>query len=807
MRKYIGLFLIAFAMLALEVALTRLLSVITWYFLSFFAIATGMLGATAGATTVYLQPNWFTKDRLERSVANACLGFALAIPVTLFILTRLSLPPVISVQNFLNLLLMTFACALPFYFAGVASTVMLTKIDLPIGKLYASDLAGAALGSLFVLGGLEAFDAPSLILLISAVASAAWLVLKSGSKGARTARWHVAVPLGITALAIFNAVSGYGIRPTSYKGVSFSRNELWLEKWNSYSHVMVFNKTEGPVRLWGPSPLVPANTTTTYHMQIDGEADTIVHKFHSLEDIELLRYDVTSTAYYLRPSSSSLIIGVGGGRDLQTAILFGNEHVVGVDVNPIFINLMTDEFAEFAGLSAHPAVELYVAEGRGFVSQSTERYDIIQMSLIDTWAATGAGAFSLSENALYTVEAWDTFYQHLDRNGIFTVSRWYNPDNLGETGRIVSLSTATLLRNGVEDPSNHIALLTSGQISTLLFSRDPFTEEDVRILRETSSELQFETRILPGVEPEDEVLRQLVAARSMSELKAAVADEPLNLTPPTDETPYFFNMLRLNHVSFALQQHEGIIKGNLVATLTLILSIITLLLVALLTIIVPLRFKVGGQAHISPPRPLWAAALYFSLIGAGFMLVEIALIQRLSVFLSHPIYALGVLLFTIIASTGLGSYISERLPLTRPPWLFLYPVLTAAMILLLRVVLGIVLARMITYPVSVKIVIAVVAIFPIGILLGLFFPTGMRLVRSMRTEETPWYWALNGIFSVLCSALAVLISIYLGVSTNFYIAAGCYLSLVLCLWRIQVSARNAVVPEHVVGSTLPAQTS
>jgi hypothetical protein len=178
---------------------------------------------------------------------------------------------------------------------------------------------------------------------------------------------------------------------------------------------------------------------------------------------------------------------------------------------------------------------------------------------------------------------------------------------------------------------------------------------------------------------------------------------------------------------------------------------------------------------------LWSAAAYFSLIGAGFMFVEIALIQRLTVFLGHPMYALGILLFTMIASAGLGSLASDRLPLTRAPWVFAYPVAITAVILAIRFVLPLVGTNLVAAPMAVKIPVSIGAIAPVGLLLGFGFPTGMRLVRSSRSTETPWYWALNGIFSVLCSALAVFISIYFGISTSFYIAAACYGSLLLCL--------------------------
>jgi hypothetical protein len=193
-------------------------------------------------------------------------------------------------------------------------------------------------------------------------------------------------------------------------------------------------------------------------------------------------------------------------------------------------------------------------------------------------------------------------------------------------------------------------------------------------------------------------------------------------------------------------------------------------------------------------RAVWSGAFYFSLIGAGFMLLEIAMTQRLSVFLGHPVYGLGVVLCLIILSTGLGSLVSQRLPLTRAPWVYLFPVATAATIIAERLALTAMMTRLSAAPMATKIAWCVAAIFPVGILLGFCFPTGMRLVREIDPAETPWYWALNGILGVLASAVAVLVSIFLGISVNFYLAAGCYLLATLSVVAIVRRGSPAAEP-------------
>ena len=794
MSTYAGTFLISFTTLALEVTLARMLSVVAWYHLAFFAVSTAMLGMTAGATTLYLKPQWFAGDKLNGSIARACLGYALVTPAALVLLclAPLSLEP--TVMSLLALALATAACALPFYFSGLAISAILTRSRRPIGTLYASDLIGASMGCLFVLAGLDVLDAPSLMLLCGAIGvPAAFCFVWGREFPQRRLAWGVLAVLLV--LVPVNAATAYGIRPLVVKGRIEGAGDYLLERWNSFSRVVVYEGREDEPQYWGPSPARPRGERIFQHrMNIDGEAATTLRPFSSLDDIEHLRFDVTNIAYHLRPHGGACIIGVGGGRDIQSAILFGHEKVVGIDVNPIFIDLLRNEFREFAGIADRRGVSLAVGEARTFLARTADHYAVLQMSLVDTWAATGAGAFSLTENSLYTVEAWQTFLARLDEDGIFTVSRWYSPANLGETGRLVSLGVASLLRAGIATPSRHMAMVASNHIATLLISRQPFSPEDMAALKVLCADLQYAPVILPGGAPENAALRQLLAVRSEAELLQAVAEMPLNYEPPTDSNPYFFNMLRLGHLTPILYSHPGVVRGNLIATVTLTALLLCLFAASIATIALPLLIRTRTErVPDRPSRVSWPGALYFSLIGAGFMFVEIGLIQRLSVFLGHPAHALGILLFTIIASTGCGSLLSERLPVARSPWVFSYPVLTAVALGVTACALPAVLGTMMTSPIYGKVATAIVAVLPLGVLMGLFFPTGMRLVQSTRAAETPWYWALNGIFGVSCAALAVFVSMYVGIAANFWIAAGCYGATVVCL-RFMYSRSRAASP-------------
>jgi hypothetical protein len=274
----------------------------------------------------------------------------------------------------------------------------------------------------------------------------------------------------------------------------------------------------------------------------------------------------------------------------------------------------------------------------------------------------------------------------------------------------------------------------------------------------------------------------------------------LNLSPTRDANPFFFNQLRLSNLLDSLPTGTGVIRGNRIAIAVLLGLIFCLVLLALATIVVPLVWSKQARAEWKATRPaFWSGALYFSLIGAGFMFCEIALIQRLSIFLGHPVYSLGILLFTMIATTGIGSFLSEYLPLTRRPWVYVFPILVVLIILSLCFGLPVLMSAMQTAGMGIRIVASITFIAPLGIVLGVFFPTGMRLIKKGLGLESPWYWALNGIFGVLCSAVAVFISIFVSIYFNLYIAAACYACTIACLHSIKkaygpVSEKRQPVP-------------
>src|SRR5262249_23196653 len=284
-------------------------------------------------------------------------------------------------------------------------------------------------------------------------------------------------------------------------------------------------------------------------LNIDGMASTQLYKFDGhLRELEFLRYDVTNLAYFLPDRRTGAVIGVGGGRDMLAAKLFGVDEVTGVEVNPTFVKFLTDDgsYAGYTRLASLPGVRFVVDDARSWFARSTSAFDVIQMSLIDTFAATGAGAYSLSENGLYTEEAWTTFTKHLTDRGVFTVSRWYAPGAINEAGRMVSLGMATLFNMGVAHPADHLYVATAaGRIATLILSRSPLAARDVAALDAAAARYQYDVIAGPGHQPASPVLTAIVGAPDVGALARFTAAQELDMSPPTDERPFFFNQLRL----------------------------------------------------------------------------------------------------------------------------------------------------------------------------------------------------------------------------------------------------------------------
>jgi spermidine synthase len=797
-RFYSGLFLITACTLMLQLTQTRILSVVAWYYLAFFAISMAMFGLTAGAIWVYSKRDRFTEKTLTYDLGYFSSIFAVSIAVCFAFQMSLALQSPglhTTLGNIWAWLELSIAIAIPFFFSGIVVSLALTRSPFPIGRVYGFDLLGAAVGCLGVLWLLSTTDGPSTMLWIAAIASlGAWLFSGSMIGGEPAAKpflsglfyRHGIVSVVLIMVAFGNGLTDRGLQPLVVKDLLETPRTYIFKEWNSFSRISLMHIGYKLPPLWGASPKFPRSTRVDIrYATIDGAAGTPSYRLKDdIEELSFLRYDISNLAYYLPDRESVAIIGVGGGRDVQSAALFGIKDITGVEINPIIVKLLNEQpgFGDFTNLDAIPGVRLIVDEGRSWFARSSENFDIIEMSLIDTWAATGAGAFTLSENGLYTVEAWKTIMSRLSSDGVFTVSRWYSPDNLDESGRMISLAVAALMELGITEPRKHIFMASQQTVATLVVSVSEFREHDIAALEKASADLQHNVLLSPNRRSESATLDSIVSVTSPEELQQVTDGFELDLSPPTDDRPFFFNQLPLHKPAQALKialerglpEGAGVVGGNLAATVTLIILFLLALMLVIATIVIPMRHALEDVGR----KLVTGGTLYFMLIGIGFMVVEIALLQRLSVFLGHPFYSLSVLLFSLILTTGLGSLLSDWFMLNTRVRFATWALLTGVYIASLPVWTPDIFIAYDGAALVERATIAVALIAPAGLLMGYGFPTGMRIISSLDRRPTPWFWGINGATGVVASIAAVALNIAGGISTTLTIGAVCYIALI-----------------------------
>ena len=758
-----GIAAVSAALLMTELALTRIFSVTMYYHFAFLAISIALFGLSASGVLVFVLRRRLAPAGTRELLSAGSLLHAAATLVALAALVRIRVGLNYSPENLALMLAIYALAALPFLTGGAVVAVAFARLADRINVLYAADLLGAAAGCLVLIPLLNALGAPGVVMTAAALSLIAAVCFAPGVSRRRIAVIAAAV-LALPAAAQVAGRAPFDVIDT--KGHEGDR--VLFSKWNSFSRVAVYDRAHGD---WSLSPTFKGSRGESLFMDIDSAASTPILKGSgNANDAEYLRYELTALAYHLvepRDGLSALVIGPGGGRDLLSALVFGATKVDGVEINPIIArDVMLNRFRDYSGsIYADPRVSIHVDDGRSFVRRSSGSYDVIQASLVDTWAATAAGAYTLTENSLYTTEAFGEYLDHLSDRGVLTITRWVF-DGL----RLVTLAQDACAARGL-DPAQHLAIVRLDRVATFLLKKTPFTPADVQRLQTVSRDLGFSILYAPGLPPPvvtDETIEMERTGTSAADYHrlilaadrdAFIASYPLDIRPTTDDRPFFFHTTRLRN-QFEQAFGRSMLFGNGLSALLTLFGISALLV--LLFIVVPLL--VGGERP-GPGWPAWLA--YFGALGAGFMLLEVALLQQFVLLLGHPVYSLTVTLFSLLLGTGLGSLISRRVPPDR-----VKATTTRALvaIVLVALVAPLLLPRVIDaaipLPIAARVAVAALLLLPLGILLGMPLPGGMRLLAGVRPDIVPWGWGMNGAFSVVGATLAVFIAMNWGFSTT-----------------------------------------
>jgi hypothetical protein len=788
---YLGLSLAMFATLVLEILDTRLLSVLTWYHLSFLAVSLAMLGMAAGAVRVFLGGERFSPAQAPAVLPRYCAWLAISIPATH--LANLCIPiPVLtefSLMEITAVAVATSVLAIPFVLSGLVVTIALTRTSGQVGRLYAADLGGAAFGCLAVIALLNWSDITSVAFAAGATAAlGAWAFHRFAAPGG-SGRRYLVLAAACAAIAVTNGVraDGFGIIYPKNRSQWLAQRNVEMSAWNSHSYITVQKPQTSPAFLWGPGIGGDRFTSTIAWVAIDGEAGTPITQWDGRrESIDWVQYDVTALVHHMRRGRAA-VIGVGGGRDVLSA-LWGGSTVTGIEVNGILVNALRGRYRDFARLATRSDVTLVHDEARSYLSRHPGQFDLLQMSLIDTWAATGAGAFSLSENGLYTREAWQVFLSSLTPGGVFSVSRWFAPGEISEATRVMAMATSVLLQRGVADPSRHIIMVSREKIATLLVSGEPFTDADRKAAEAAIARFGFTVIAAPWQPAVDARMARILAAADESALSRATADDVFDFSPATDARPFFFSMLKPRAFLRVYDvPRGGVMWGNLRATLDAGGALC--------------RRHAARGAH----RRLAAAALGPSGALTRHVWLGTDVLRRdwLRVHVHpdsvpaalfgvprHPTYSLAIILFTMILAAGAGSFMSDRIPADgsrarRIP--VAIAVLTAVVIALLQPVAN----ATVTYGLLARSLVVVLFVAPIAFLLGFCFPIGMRLIGRSSSQAAAWMWGINGATGVLGSIVAVATSMWIGTYASLIVAGVLYLFLPVALAGLARHSRHA----------------
>jgi spermidine synthase len=786
---------IAATLLMIELALTRIFSVVMYYHFAFLAISIALFGLSASGIYAYLRRHALEGRPAGSLLARQSLVYAVCTTIALFALVRLRVGLNYSPENLALMLAIYALAAVPFFTGGLVITLAISRLSARVNTVYAADLLGAAAGCILLIPLLNRFGAPGVVLTAVGLASFAAALFAPPAIRWRTAGIGAAATL-VPLLAHLSGVATFDVTDT--KGHRGDR--VLFTKWNSFSRIGVYERAHGD---WSLSPAYKGPRPDTRFMDIDSAASTpIVRVRPDLSGAQYLRYELTSLAYVLKEAGSpardftALVIGPGGGRDLLSALIFGARRVDGVEINPIIADdVMRTRFHEFSGgIYTHPRVRVFVEDGRSFVRRTPERYDVIQASLVDTWAATAAGAYTLTENTLYTVEAFEDYLDHLTDDGVLTITRWVF-DGL----RLVSLARAALERHGW-DVSSRLAVVQYDQVATFLLKKSPFTQAEIDTLRRTSDDLQF--RVLYAPEPNG-LPRQPVGATESDESASGqiiggvdVADYarlittsdperfyreyPQDVRPTTDDRPFFFHTTKLEH-QFATAFGRSMLFGNGLSALMTLMAIST----ALVALFVVMPLVLAGK---NPGRNWLPWLVYFGSLGAGFMLLEVAILQRFVLLLGHPVYSLTITLFSLLLGTGIGAAWSRRL---RGRAVRAAAAVALAAIVTTGIGSSLVLSAVVDWGIPFglggRIALAVALLVPLGVLLGVPMPAGLRLLRQNGGQLLTWAWGMNGALSVVGATLAIFVAMNWGFAVTLRVGAGAYL---VALGALLVAART-----------------
>jgi len=746
-RHYIAIAAVSCAILLFQILVTRILSVTLSYHFAFLAISLAMLGLAAPGV-------WFSIAPPRRATLSIALyASAVTLPAAVLAIVHLGAPRRGELFFWVAVIL------LPMLALGTSVCILLLRArGAQIARMYSADLAGAAVGALLAVPLLQGLPTPSVVAALGLLPLGAAILV--GSR-----RDLFALAFAVLLVASIAWGDAYRLR---YARFYIEDLPPIYEKWTATARVTIFEHVNPHFVGWGMGErYLGAAAQDHLWLDQDGSAGSPILPHSPGQPYPLsLSYDVVSAAYPIASPARACIIGGGGGRDILKALQGGAREVEVVELNPYIVDAVSRVFKAHSGDPYHlPGVKAFVGEGRNHFSRTTAPCDVIEISQIDTFAASAAGAYALTENSLYTVEAIRMFWSRLSERGVLSVSRWVRGPAWPESVRLALLEMDALKREGIGEPRDHLIVLAGGDTANVLLFRQRVTPEQLARARQLAVSRGY-TMLWP-VAP---------GSTDVSELTTALALGPDRITargydvsPPTDDRPFFFQTLSLVSSASRGTSEVGVDREQSVALLRGLVVILTGLVVVLILL------PVAARGLLPRGHGIARNTFFFACLGFGFMFVEIPLLQRLALYLGHPSYSTTVVLGSLLVGAGVGSWLTGFVPESRRRLAAaLVPAVVGAVVFLLLWLIG----RTMAQPFAVRATIAVLALTLAGGVMGMLLPLGMARFDD---RDRSWYWAVNGATSVLASVLALVVAMIAGFSVVLACAVASYIAAALTL--------------------------
>ena len=746
---FAGIFLIALSGLVLEVSITRIFSAAIWYHFAFVAVSVALVGLGASGLVVQHRVKKLKGKWAENLTIFSAWGITIFIPITIFVMHALA-----SQVIYLPLFMILFS--VPFFLVGIIISAAFNAFASVAGRLYAADLIGASAGALLVvlflvLTGGE--GATLIVGLIAAIGATIFSRIAKNIKKTVVSLFFVAFAISLVFLNHITQIFAIPTDPTAQKDLPIYLREhpgskIVKTEWNSFSRIDV---VEGGT---GGEGLVAK-------VFIDGGAGTnIISWDGNAESRQELSTWMQYLPFKMMQDPKVLVIGSGGGRDVVASLVSGSKDVTSVEINPIIYETVKSYGDRAGNVYSHEHVRSFVDEGRSFITRSSEKYDIIYLPFVDTWASVSSGGLSVSENFLYTLEGFQQYYDHLTDRGKIVTVRW-----LIDAPRFISTYAKLLEQNGIPQDQlhRHLIMVTADSytqdpsVTMVIFSKSPFTDEEISFLSQSFSQYDYKPILIPG-----QVMREPYSALLKGEINL---DQFYNMFdtkvyPVTDDNPYFLSFEKPlpSAVEILLYASIGIVA---------------------IFLLVPFAWmrRTREQEEVSKISELRIATVipYFAALGLGFILIELALLQKLILLMGNPTMTFALLLFTLLISSGSGSLISSRIAKNNMKNLIFVIGGIAALGISYVIFLPPIIYSTIAESIEVKAAVSIAILAPIGFLMGMPLPTGMRLLKVHRPDYIPWMWAINGAFSVLGAVLAIALGIMYGSSLAMILGILIYL--------------------------------